>query len=169
MVMEEELAQRAVSAESGAQLVADQQRYLEEKKKVGGALCSILSMPGPTLDCMCYSSPAPLLSIMPSSTWPVHPYPDPQPDYVCISYLNPKVKPAQMMAEIADLTERNSHLLEQIDGLKAQVQSVTEPAAAGAAAAAAAAVLAADSIAELNVEVRGEIHNSQGVHAYIRC
>ena len=35
MAMEEELAQRAASAESGAQLVADQQRYLEEKKKVG--------------------------------------------------------------------------------------------------------------------------------------
>ena len=63
---------------------------------------------------------------------------------------------AQMMADIADLTERNSHLLEQIDGLKAQVQSVTESAAAtSTAAAAAAAVLAADSAAEFPTEVLG--------------
>ena len=44
MTMEEELAQRAVSAESGAQLVADQQRYLEEKKKVGAALCFVFTV-----------------------------------------------------------------------------------------------------------------------------
>ena len=74
-----------------------------------------------------------------------------------------------MMAEIADLTERNSHLLEQIDGLKAQVQSVTEPAAAGtAAAAAAAAVLAADSTSDLHAEVRGKLLGSLFAHAFIQ-
>ena len=33
LAMEEELARRAASAESGAQLVADQQRFLQEKKQ----------------------------------------------------------------------------------------------------------------------------------------
>lgn len=32
--MEEELARRAASADAGAQLVADQQRFLQEKKRV---------------------------------------------------------------------------------------------------------------------------------------
>ena len=35
MTMEEELARRAAAAESGAQLVADQHRFSEEKSKVG--------------------------------------------------------------------------------------------------------------------------------------
>ena len=38
MAMEEDLARQAASAESGAQLVADQHRFLEEKHKVGGGL-----------------------------------------------------------------------------------------------------------------------------------
>ena len=32
--MEEELSRRAASADAGAQLVADQQRFLQEKKRV---------------------------------------------------------------------------------------------------------------------------------------
>ena len=36
MTMEEELARRAAAAESGAQLVADQHRFSEEKNKVAG-------------------------------------------------------------------------------------------------------------------------------------
>ncbi len=38
MTMEEELARRAAAAESGAQLVADQHRFSEEKNKVPGFL-----------------------------------------------------------------------------------------------------------------------------------
>lgn len=34
LAMEEELARRAASADAGAQLVADQQRFLQEKKRV---------------------------------------------------------------------------------------------------------------------------------------
>ena len=64
-----------------------------------------------------------------------------------------------MLAEIAELTERNSHLSEQVDGLKAQVQNIAKAHgssrdSASVDAAAAAAVLAVDGAHDFPSEVR---------------